>query len=336
MNKNDFYRYGKSIGLWRDSERVKLEREEAHQKHLDMLAENEKQAELRWQQAQQEQTEENWVPVSGSFPRLVFETKNRMDDTNAPDMQHGKQDRKTIESYGLMQPFKQVEYTSPRDGMTQFGEDPFSLPASEHFKRMRSLSDDVLLGLGFSMVGATSGLFSKMVDKFERNEGGYFMSPYLDDAMQNHETTTAFHKALLTCLSENIKDGNLDKNIVNITSDYMQLDEGAPLPQFQTREADDLLFSKDLFNGTVLTVHGIWAMQVYAENLEFKGDLVRGVFKYKVQDHFGLDWRDINHSSEDSPLKFFEWLDSFRSWYLLQHYKEYGYRPFISEMRFKL
>ncbi|WP_227739677.1 DUF3289 family protein [Vibrio sagamiensis] len=88
-------------------------------------------------------------------------------------------------------------------------------------------------------------------------------------------------------------------------------------------------------NGGVLTVHGIWAIEVYIDNLEFRGKEVRGKFRYDIQDHFGLDTNDINHRLASSH-KAFELFKSFRSWYLLQHYTGYGFKPFITQMNFTL
>lgn len=266
---------------------------------------------------------DNWLPVSGSYS-LIYQTENRMGDTAAPDMLHGNESQEKIESYGFMKPFKQVEYTSPRDGMTQSSEDQFSLPSSEHFKRMRDLANY----FSSSWIGTpTSGVFSRMVDKFESNEGGYYASPLLDDALQSHETTQAFHKALLQCLSENINDGKLSKNIADITSQYM-IDNRLMLPQFNSIE--------DRINGLTLTVHGIWSMNIYVEDLEYKGDMVRGKFRYEIEDHFGLDPNDVNHTFSDGLFKQFEHLQGFRSWYVLQHFNCFNYRPFITSIRFKL
>ncbi|MGD8110246.1 DUF3289 family protein [Vibrio sp. TRT 17S01] len=98
----------------------------------------------------------------------------------------------------------------------------------------------------------------------------------------------------------------------------LQKNKGAPLPQFD-----------DLLDGTVLNVHCIWAMRVYDNKLEYKGNKIRGEFKYEIQDHFGLDSNDINHPNllaTDRNLfkRFikglankFELLSGFRSWYLL-------------------
>lgn len=283
---------------------------------------------------------EEWKPVQGAFPILVFETQKKMDDFDAPDMVHGDENKEVIENYGFMKPFKQSEYYSHREGYTLKNEDQFSLPASEHFRRMRALGHDINgSGIGFSTEGSTKDIFYEMVDKFERNEGGYYSNQLLTDALKRHESTANFHSALLNCLGGNINDGILPSNILNLTSQYMGADDkGANLPQFFVGSPP--LFHKNLIDGTVLTVHGIWSMRVYVEVLEYKGAQVRGKFKYHIQDHFGLDVRDIDHNPfddiKDNDGKPYEWMNGFRSWYLLQHFKGYGYKPFITKMEFGL
>lgn len=274
---------------------------------------------------QKEKTEEQWKPVQGAFPRLVFQTHNRMDTFYNPknkhsdcpgDMRFSDEDKEDIEKYGWHKPFNEEEFT---------------LSAGVHFDRMRELGD----GIGFSMLGKTKDIFSKMVDKFQRNEGGYYMHPLLDDSLRDHPTTANFHKALKKCLAENIKEGVLDKNILSLSSSYMATKgKGASLPHFEIKSGGKP--SMDVINGTVLTVHGIWSMRVVANKLEYKGNQVRGQFSYHVQDHFGLNSEDINHHSISPKDLPFEQLSGFRSWYLLQHYKGYGYQPFITQFRFKL
>ncbi|EGQ7810177.1 DUF3289 family protein [Vibrio parahaemolyticus] len=286
-----------------------------------------------------ETTFDEWKPVSGAFPRLVFETKNKMDtfynpnfpDDCPPDMKHGDQVKDVIEAYGFMQPFKQSEYSSPREGYTLQGENQFTLPASEHFKRMRNLGD--YFSNPMFQTG-TSNAFWEMVDKFERNEGGYYDHFALSRALQDHETTAIFHAALLKCLGEHQQSGVLNSDIISLTSQYMASSKGASLPQFQVR--DGLIPKEDLLNGTVLAVHGIWSMKVYADYLEYKGNQIRGTFRYEIQDHFGLDPKDVNHTMQNGLFKQFEHLEGFRSWYLLQHYTGYDYKPFITKIEFNL
>ncbi|WP_240457242.1 DUF3289 family protein [Vibrio neptunius] len=291
--------------------------------------------EIQASEGKREFVQEQWQSVAGDFPLLVFETKNKMDDFDAPDMNSGDEDRFKIESYGFMQPFKD-RYAAPQAGYPASNyavlEDQFSLPASEHFERMRSLGkafSNVTVGsiLGFE----TSSVFSEMVDKFERNEGGYYSNPLLSRALKEHETTQRFHQALKKCLGDNVQDGRLPDDVLSVSSLYMSTKgKGANLPQFSTD-----LTGADLYNGNVLTVHGIWSMRVYVEQLEYKGNQVRGTFKYTVQDHFGLDHRDIDHEWSE-PHRWYEKLEGFRSWYLLQHFKGYGYQPFITKMDFEL
>ncbi|EMN7431518.1 PAAR domain-containing protein [Vibrio parahaemolyticus] len=274
---------------------------------------------------------EEWKPVQGNFPILVYETQKKMDDFDAPDMVHGDEDKEVIENYGFMKPFKQSEYYSHREGYTLKNEDQFSLPASEHFRRMRALGNDINgSGIGFSTEGSTKDVFFEMVDKFERNEGGYYSNQRLTDALKNNEATAKFHEALLSCLGENINSGVLSNHIVDISSFYLGNHGKRPssLPKFNTS-------METLANGTVLTVHDIWSMRVYAESLEFKGSQVRGTFRYEEQDHFGLDVKDIDHEIRE-PHHWYEMLEGFRSWYILQHFKGYGYAPFITKMNFTL
>lgn len=278
---------------------------------------------------------EEWKPVEGKFPLLVFETKNKMDDFTAPDMLCGDESKETIIEYGLFNPFKDT-YSQPNAGYPLSGytvsEDQFKLPAAEHFKRMRGLGDFFSNSKIGSLMGfETSSIFSDMVDKFERNEGGYYSNPLLTNALKNHETTANFHKALKECLEENLKNGKLPDDIVDISSHYLGKKGKQPssLPKF----VSDFI-GEDLYNGTVLTVHDIWSMRVYVENLEYKGNQIRGTFKYEIQDHFGLDTNDINHDLSD--MKPYEFIDGFRSWYLLQHFEGYKFKPFITTIGFKL
>ncbi|MGF1873628.1 DUF3289 family protein [Photobacterium indicum] len=276
---------------------------------------------------------DDWRPIKAKYPLLVFETQHQMNDTSVPDMIHGDESRQKIESYGFMLPFKNKMRYSPSQGQDVLAEDQFTLPASEHFKRMRDLGD----GLGFSMLGDTSNVFSKMVDKFERNEGvegGYFRSFELDKALQRHSTTKTFNAALMKCLGRNLNNGILSSDITSKTSPYLTHVAKVSLPKFGFSLRD----ITGLLNGTVLTVHDVWAVKIYADKLEYKDNQVRGTLSYEIQDHFGLDTADINHPSLSiKPLLLpYEQSDGFRSWYLLQHFKGYNFQPFITQIYFDM
>ncbi|MEI8634728.1 DUF3289 family protein [Vibrio sp. PP-XX7] len=278
----------------------------------------------------QKAKDNDWQPVVANYPVLVYQTHKRMDDKSSPDMQSCNESKEKIEQYGFLKVFKQKNYYSHKEGYTISNEDQFSLSAEEHFKRMRGLETF------FSRKGKTAHIFNEMVDKFELNQGGNYSSPPLNEALRNHASTDKFHQSLLRFMKK-----YLVKNKYQITpmllaesSDYLtNSDDSVKLPKFE-------ISSEDLMNGTVLAIHDIWSMQVYAENLEYKGGKIRGTFKYIVQDHFGLDSDDINnhYSFKENPfmLNPFELFRGFRSWHLLQHYTGYGYQPFFTDIEFTL
>lgn len=92
------------------------------------------------------------------------------------------------------------------------------------------------------------------------------------------------------------------------------------LPGFDTKP--------DWFNGLGITVHGIWSLQLSLKKLDI--DIINRIFSgeiaFKAQDHFGLNVDDVNGG------KYVEFLRIFRSWFLLQRYDKFGYKPFITEM----
>ena len=176
-------------------------------------------------------TPEEWKPVAGNFPLLVYETKNKMDDFNAPDMVSGDENKETIEGYGFNKPFKpKVEFVETTGNMafpysdefSYIEEDQFELPAEEHFERMHNLGGWFSnYGVGKLMGYETNEVFSDMVAKFERNEGGYYSNSLLTDALKNHETTAKFHDALKKCLVESLENGKLPSDIVSVSSQYI-------------------------------------------------------------------------------------------------------------------
>ncbi|MEI8631320.1 DUF3289 family protein [Vibrio sp. PP-XX7] len=85
----------------------------------------------------------------------------------------------------------------------------------------------------------------------------------------------------------------------------------------------------DWFDGLGIAIHDIYAVRVYAQKLEYKGDQIRGKLSFEIQDHFGLDKGDVNG-------KGFEYINIFRSWFLLQRYSKYNYKPFITDMNFSV
>jgi len=82
---------------------------------------------------------------------------------------------------------------------------------------------------------------------------------------------------------------------------------------------------QDDFNGMGITVHDTWATQITIKSLYIDNDHYQAVVHYKVQDHFGLDDDDILKNK-------FNQFHFFRIWFVLQRYKPFGFKPFMTNM----
>lgn len=59
--------------------------------------------------------------------------------------------------------------------------------------------------------------------------------------------------------------------------------------------------------------------------LRIAGDNYTATIKYTAQDHFGLDTTDIMNPK-------FHHFDFFRIWFVLQHYNQFAFKPFFTNM----
>lgn len=244
---------------------------------------------------------EDWIPVQG-YRGELYHTKRKMDDVDADDLQCGDLSASEIMTMGRFYAFA---ISSP----------DMLLPASMHFANMRINSKFV------SWYGKYKNIVQELIDRFESNTGSKYESVALNDAMKNHRTLLEFNndikKAIESILAENLHMPGNSKEIVT-----SKINASSILPKF-----DDPI---DRVNGLGLAVHDIYALSASVTSLELKGRRYKGVLSYKVQDHFGLDKLDVDGG------KNFELLSLFRSWFLLQRYSGYAYKPFITEMNFNM
>ncbi|MEI8631319.1 type VI secretion system tube protein TssD [Vibrio sp. PP-XX7] len=121
---------------------------------------------------QAEPEDEDWKPVGGNYPILVYETKNKIDDTSADDLQHGDLERKDIIRMGQLYNFA----VNP---------DELAYPASWHFNILKS-------GTWLLSWGKYSPIIKEMIARFESNTGDTYESNLLNEAMEEHSTTRKF------------------------------------------------------------------------------------------------------------------------------------------------
>lgn len=242
---------------------------------------------------------DSWEPVSNiSLPLEIYHTKRMFDDYSVDDLQSADLSMKEILKLGRIYNFALNIHE-------------FAYPASWHFKVLRTASEA-------TSWGEYSSIVRGMLDRFEENSGEKYTNLLLNKAMSEHSTTLNFTKDIYSVVKDNVASGDvIISNLEAKVKNY--LNELSVLPKFN---------DFDWLNGLGAAVHDVYAVKVILIKLEFKGEEIRGTLSYLIQDHFGLDRPDIDGS------KGFEFLAPYRSWFLLQRYKDYGYKPLITEMEF--
>lgn len=88
---------------------------------------------------------------------------------------------------------------------------------------------------------------------------------------------------------------------------------------------------QDIFGGLAIAIHDIWGNYINIKNYFVKRDRYGTTFTGKLElviyDNFGLDVLDIE--------KKYGYLGGFRSWFVLQHLKDYNgaYKPFVTVIK---
>ena len=242
---------------------------------------------------------DDWKPVPG-YRGLIYHTKRQMDDYSADDLQSGDMTMGAIMKLGEAYNFA-------------FSVDAFAYPSSVHFGILRAAVQLVSIGEYGSIIG-------KLINHFEGSSGATYTDPLLDKAMKTHVTTQTFTNQIQALIGERLAAGDGVLSPDDREPIEAGVNSSVSLPKFDTLA--------DWVNGLGIAVHDVYAVRVELTELEYKGREFRGILTYKVQDHFGLDDLDVNGGKK------FEYLAPFRSWFLLQRYNRYAYKPFITEMNF--
>lgn len=248
--------------------------------------------------------------------RLIYSTKNKMNDFTTDDMRYGDLSKEQILAQGEL------------NRLNVFGEEfkinlfNFNKTVDEHFASMDSMAF-------WTASGEYATLIQIMLEKFRKNEGGIMQHELLNKAFLEHKTTKKCVEVIRKLI-----DDLLLKNQCNQLSenDLIELREkigrNVTLPKFT---------DWDWFNGLGITIHDTYSTKIYLDDFEIIETETRGIrrssFKarliFQIQDHFGLDIADMNG-------KIFELSSWFCSWFILQRYKPYGYKPFINESNFSI
>ncbi|AJF74906.1 hypothetical protein TE10_23930 [Raoultella ornithinolytica] len=248
--------------------------------------------------------------------RLIYSTKNKMNDFTTDDMRYGDLSKEQILAQGKL------------NRINLFGEEfkinlfNFNKTVDEHFASMDSMAF-------WTTSGEYAPLIQIMLEKFRKNEGGIMQHELLNKAFLGHKTTKKCVEVIRKLIDELL-----------LNNQYNQLSEN-DLIELRARIGRNVTLPKftdwDWFNGLGITIHDTYSTKIYLDDFEIIETETRGFrrksFKarltFQIQDHFGLDIADVNG-------KIFELSSWFCSWFILQRYKPYGYKPFINESNFSI
>ncbi|AYA14162.1 MULTISPECIES: PAAR domain-containing protein [Enterobacter] len=277
-------------------------------------------------------------PEPMPLPARIYTTQRMMDDYGAKDMHHGDLSEEALKGrFGLTDVSAKVNpYTltlsprvvaSPYDGFYS-GSLTESAPVVVSREESARLMFDEFRELAkvFSFHGPYKNIITEMINHMQKNSGTPYSSPLLDKALKEQILNDRSGKSSLLRIQNVLKAAiNYEYGFIPLDKKDKLFDEkgnfkelsGAVLPKF-----DHLI---DRTNGLVITVHDTWSTHITLQSLEVTGNSYRAKVHYRIQDHFGLDDADILN-----PV--FHQGRIFRTWFVLQRYVKYGYRPFITEM----
>lgn len=248
--------------------------------------------------------------------RLIYYSANgiknkKMNNFTADDMRHGDLTKEQILAQGrlgLGEKFK-------------FNLFNFNKTVEEHFASMESMAF-------WTAWGEYAPLIRIMLEKFRKNEGGILRHELLNKAFLEHSNTKECVTKIRGFIIKRLHSSNfcsLSKSALKaINNDIKEI----RLPKFT-----DI----DWFNGLGISIHDTFSTRIYIDNFiideKESGGISRKKFQvrltFQIQDHFGLDISDMN-------CILFENISWFCSWFMLQRYNEYNFKPFINEANFSV
>ena len=263
------------------------------------------------------------------LPCTLFRTQKRIDDYSAGDMRCGELTETQLRTYyGLEYISDQADpWTLTRRSSMDRPQSMFCCNLRDPGKKITRqqcaaiLFDEFrFLSRQFSFCGPYRHLIEKMITHMQTGNGTPFRDVLLDRALKEQILNDITDKSTFFRIKEVIKNYiNWEKNTFPIEKkdEFRKTISGSKLPKFDRFQ--------DNFNGMGITVHDTWATGITLRSLQIHNDRYRAVVHYKVQDHFGLDSDDILKTQ-------FSQFHFFRIWFVLQHYIQFGFRSFMTNM----
>lgn len=239
------------------------------------------------------------------LPARIFTTQHLMDDMSAPDMRY-----KDIPEDALRNIYGLTDISMRCNPFTMADRKKSAAILFDEFKGLSDMA---------SFYGPYQGLMRQMIDHMQGNSGATFRHPLLDRAMSERVTMTEETKTLANIRMALVKNIDWASGVypLHLKDKLNDAVLDSVLPKFNSWT--------DRVNGLGITMHDTWATHITLQSLTVSGNHFSAQVHFRIQDHFGLDDADVL-----SPV--YRQFRMFRVWFLLQHWVEYGYRPFITEM----
>ncbi|OSN00700.1 DUF3289 family protein [Lonsdalea populi] len=251
------------------------------------------------------------------LPILVYETKRKpglnADGTPAADMLYGDM---TKEEITAIPTYMHTHMFDVDDWMLNFASPDI------FFKKFREMATTL-----FSS-GELKFVILAMIAKFQKKEGGEFRHPALTRAVRAHPETQKFVSRLMEGVDTTIK---MKQGEINATSVEIWM------PQYDKKNQAKLRppafhRTSDIIGGLTMSINDVWAAKAELVQYDRVGRYYTGKVRVTFYDHFGLDIPDIGPDPTNGSIKKYGMLAGFRGWFILQHMKQFGYKPFITVM----
>lgn len=201
--------------------------------------------------------------------------------------------------------------------------DPEQSNPRNHFMNLRAM------GKLFSS-GDMQAVILALIAKFEKSEGGEFQDPRLTQAVRRHPNTQRFTQSLTKQVNDYIKAQKGEINGTKLQNWMESYSNSLRLPAFNTKPGITDMRG-DLFSGLTMAVNDVWSGKAQIISFDRFGDYYKGKIRVTFYDHFGLDYSDVGPDNT-GVIKPYGLVAGFRSWFILQHYKAFAYKPVMTIM----
>lgn len=249
------------------------------------------------------------------IPVLIYksprEREKKLDGSKADDMKYGTMTAQEIRDMpfflgklGDDLNIQDLETMSPK-------------PLFETFRKM---------AVGYFSSGDLKMNTLMMIQHFEQGKGSDYRNPALTKEVRSRPQTQVFAQTIIDEVVEQNKkfNGEINKlDLSKLMDGYKARQQGFKLPIFND-------YFLDIPKGTTIAINDVWAGKAEITKYEKFGNFFKGTIRITLFDHFGLDAPDIGPDPTTGHIKPYGLLPGFRAWFILQHYKRFAFKPFVT------